>query len=194
MTSLLSPRSTRRRLFQRAARTSSCSAHSGQSLVEVALIVPLFTLLLCYAIDIGYFYLVAASIVSSARNSVLYSIQGFTSVGSAGLPDGGPISSSTSVAALALGDLTTFANSSVNVSVYVCSLAVVTSTHTSRCQSYNSAPVPSSTDTDPENPMFTVNRVDVYYTIAPPIKLGGIIPNGLVPTSFHRYAEMRALN
>lgn len=162
--------------------------------MEVALIAPLFTLLFCYAIDIGYFYLVAASIASSAHNSVLYSIQGFNSVSGASLPDGGPISTSTSVAALALGDLTSFANASVNVSVYVCSLAIVTPTHTSRCQSYNSAPVPAITHIDPESPMFSMNRVDVYYTIDPPIQLGGIIPKSLVPSTFHRYAEMRALN
>lgn len=178
----------------RPGRVSVRNAKSGQSLVEVALIVPLFTLLFCYAIDIGYFYMVAASLVSSARNSVLYSIQGFTSVGGAGLPDGGPISTSNSVAALALGDLTSFANASVNVSVYVCSLAVVTPTHASGCASYNSAPAPATTHTDPESPMFSMNRVDVYYTINPPIQLGGIIPKGIVPTSFHRYVEMRALN
>lgn len=163
-------------------------------MVEVALIVPLFTLLLCYAIDIGYFYLVAASIVSSARNAGLYSVQGFNSVAGGSLPDGGPASTTASIAALALGDMTSFANASTSVSVYACSLSIVSPTHTSRCQSYNSAPAPTSTDTDPESPMFSMNRVDVYYTIDPPIKLGGLIPKSFVPTSFHRYVEMRALN
>ena len=167
---------------------------SGQSLVEVALFVPLFTLMLCYAVDIGYFYMVAASLVSSAHNAGLYSIQGYSGVAGKTLPPPGPASTAASVAALAMGDMSSFANSSVQASVYVCSDSVVTSNHPSRCASYNSAPVPSSMDADPESTIFQINRVDVYYTISPPIELGGLLPTGFVPTQFHRFIEMRTLN
>jgi len=179
---------------RRADPERARTGQSGQSLVEVALLVPLFTLLLCYAIDIGYFYMVAASLASSARNAGLYSIQGFTGVAGGSLPAGGPGSTPKTVAALALGDLSTFANSSVSVSVYVCSLSIVSASHTARCQGYNSAPTPTSVDIDPESPMFTTNRVDVYYDIAPPIQLGGLIPKNFVPSKFHRFIELRALN
>lgn len=160
----------------------------------MALFIPVITLLLCYAIDIGYFYIVAASLTSSARNSGLYSIQGFNGVAGSSLPSGGPTTSPATVAALAMGDLSTFASSSTSVEVYVCSFAVVTPSHPSSCSSYNSAPAPPKVDTDPESPMFFTNRVDVYYTISPPIQLGGLIPAGFVPSQFHRAVEMRALN
>lgn len=49
----------------------------GSSLVETALVMPVLVLMLCFAIDAGYFFIVAANLASSARNAVLYSGQGF---------------------------------------------------------------------------------------------------------------------
>ncbi len=184
----------RRPFGQRPGRASSRNAQSGQSLVEVALIVPLFTLLFCYAIDIGYFYMVAASLSSSARNAGLYSIQGYSGMASSSLPAAGPTTTTATVAELAVGDLSSFVNASVNASVYVCSGSLVTRSHPSRCDSFNSAPVPSQVDTDPESSLFRLNRVDVYYNIEPPIKLGGLIPAGAVPSTFHRFIELRSLD
>lgn len=169
-------------------------AQSGQSLVEVAVLVSLFTLMLCYAVDIGYFYMVAASLASSARNAGIYSIQGYSGVAQSNPPPAGPISTAGSVAALAVGDLASFVNSSVNAAVYVCSDSLVTASHPARCQSYNSAPTPSTVDPDPESTLFNLNRVDVYYTISPPIPLGGLLPKNFVPTQFHRFIELRSLN
>ena len=146
-------------------------AQSGQSMVEVALLVPVFTLMLCYAVDVGYFYMVAASLVTSARNAGIYSIQGYSGVAQSTLPVAGPISTTGSVASLAVGDLASYINSSVNAAVYVCSDSLVTPSHLSRCQSYNSAPTPPGIHSDPESAMFSINRVDVYYTISPPIPL-----------------------
>jgi Flp pilus assembly protein TadG len=50
----------------------------GSSLIETALVMPVLILMLCFAVDIGYFFIVAANLVSSSRNAVLYSGQGFT--------------------------------------------------------------------------------------------------------------------
>lgn len=190
----LSPKSRLRRHRRQSAGTVAAVWQSGQSLVEVAVIVPLFTLMLCYAVDIGYFYMVAATLASSARNAGIYSIQGYTGVSQSTLPAAGPINTTASVAALAVGDLSSFVNASVNASVYVCSDSLIQPGHPARCQSYNAAPTPAQVDADPESSLFVTNRVDVYYTISPPIKLGGLLPTGLVPNTFHRFIELRSLN
>ena len=171
-------------ILRKSPSNSSSQTTSGsfwlrecaQSIVEVALFVPVFTLLVCYSVDFGYFYLVAASLSSSARNATEYSVQGFSSVSGTKPPVGGPTGTATSVAALALADMSSFANASTAVSVYVCNPT---------CVSYNSAPA-ATPHTDPESTLFTLNRVDVYYTISPPIPLGGLIPAAIVPSVFHR--------
>ena len=167
----------------------------AQSLIEVALFVPVFALLVCYAVDLGYFYLVAASLSSSARNAVEYSVQGNAATAGAKLPAGGPVSATTSVAALAVADLTSFLNASTSTSVYVCSNSIVTSSHPSRCASYGATTLSYTADSDPESAMFQLNRVDVVYTISPPIPLAfaGTSLN-IIPASFHRMVEMRAIN
>jgi Flp pilus assembly protein TadG len=166
----------------------------AQSLIEVAIFVPLLTLLVCYAVDLGYFYMVAAALSSSARNAAEYSIQGNASSAASKLPAAGPISTTKSVAALAVGDLSGFFNASVATSVYVCSNSLVTSSHPSNCQSYGAATLSYAADADPESTM-QLNRVDVVYTISPPIPLGfsGTSLN-IIPTTFHRSVEMRAIN
>jgi len=163
-------------------------------MIEVAIFVPLFTLLVCYAVDLGYFYMVAAALSSSARNAAEYSIQGNASSAASKLPAAGPISTTKSVAALAVGDLASFFNSPVATSVYVCSNSLVTSSHLSRCQSYGPTTLSYAADADPESTM-QLNRVDVVYTISPPIPLGfaGASLN-IIPTTFRRSVEMRAIN
>ena len=59
-----------------SARRSFCRGQGGQSLIEVALMVPIFTILVCYAVDFGYFLLVATSLNSAARSSLEYAIPG----------------------------------------------------------------------------------------------------------------------
>src|SRR5437763_1884977 len=61
----------------------------GSSLLETALVMPVLVLMLCFAVDIGYFFIVAANLVSSSRNAVLYSAQGFASAGQQRLPSPG---------------------------------------------------------------------------------------------------------
>jgi Flp pilus assembly protein TadG len=167
----------------------------GQSLMEVAILVPLFTLLVCYAVDFGYFYIVAASLSSSARNAAEYSIQGYSSASQSTLPAAGPISVATSVAALAMEDLSSFYNSSISTSVEICSDSVLTNTNSNRCASYGPSTLSYAADTDPENAFFHLNRVDVVYTISPPIPLGFLgTSSSIVPSTFRRTVEMRAIN
>ncbi len=172
-----------------------CHAESAQSLIEVAVMMPIFILLFCYAVDFGYFFIVASSLTSSARNAVAYSTQGPSSVTKA-LPPAGGLTVTDSVASLARADISGFLNASVTTSVFVCSGYLGLNPDMShKCQSYGASTLNYTPDVDPESAMFQLNRVDVVYTITPPIPLG-FMPSGVAPTSmdFHRMAEMREID
>jgi Flp pilus assembly protein TadG len=175
--------------FRRAAGARCWRlGQEGQSLVEVALMVPIFTALVCYAVDFGFFFLVATSLNSAARNAMEYSIQGASSPAQAAEPDASLVSN-LAIAAIGL------AGASIsNVSVQVCSSAVGvnTSNNTAQCTtpSTGAGTVTGTPDVDPESPTFQLNRVDVVYTFTPPIP----IPASIFPTrTFHRMVEMRAM-
>ena len=168
---------------------------SGQSLVEVALFLPLLVLCLAYAVDFGYFFIVSANLTSSTRNAVEYSIQGYQSAGQATLPVAGPSSTTTSVSALALADLAGLANSATTVQV--CSKSVGTTGNATNCLSYGptvSTSTSTAPQTDPEAPTFLLNRVDVTYTVRPPIPLSFFSVSLLPTMSFHRYVSMRVMD
>src|SRR5690349_24970207 len=73
----------------------------GSSLIETAVVLPILILMLCFAIDIGYFFIVAANLVSSSRNAVLYSGQGFASIAQQKLPSAGTAGSLSDTAGVA---------------------------------------------------------------------------------------------
>lgn len=181
--------SIRKSRSQRDAAPSFWLRQQAQSLVEVALLVPVFTFAMLYAVDFGYFFLVTASLTSSARVAAEYSIQGLDSVSQANLPAGGPITSNTSVSGMAIGDLSSLVSSSTTTSVEVC-ISSLTNT-TASCTMYGPAATLNKPDVDPEG--FPMNRVEVIYTINPPIPLS-IVGNFGLPTKFHRVVEMRAIN
>src|ERR1700688_4358541 len=112
------------------------NASRGQSLLGVAVFLPLLVLCAAYAVDFGYFFIVSSNLASSTRNAAEYSIQGYESPGQATLPSAGPSSSSNSVAALALGALAGLANSAAQASVQVCSKSVGVSGNVTKCSSY----------------------------------------------------------
>jgi Flp pilus assembly protein TadG len=172
-------------------------AASGQSLIEVALFLPLMVLCAAYAVDFGYFFIVSANLTSSTRNAAEYSIQGYQSPGQTALPVAGPGSTVTSVAALALADLAGLANSATQATVQVCSKSVGTTGKVTNCSSYGPA-VSTSTatapQTDPEAPTFLLNRVDVTYTVEPPIPLSFFSISLLPSMSFHRFVSMRVMD
>jgi Flp pilus assembly protein TadG len=160
----------------------------GQSLIEVALMVPIFTILVCYAVDFGYFLLVATSLNSAARSGMEYAIQGTSSPSQSAPP------SAIAVSGLAIASIGLPGASTSTVSVRVCSSAVgvTTPANTAQCTSPSTGAgaVAGTPDTDPESPTFQLNRVDVIYTVTPPIP----IPAAIFPTtSFHRMVEMRAI-
>jgi Flp pilus assembly protein TadG len=160
----------------------------GQSLIEIALMIPIFTILVCYAVDFGFFFMVAASLNSAARNAAEYSIQGASSPAQAAEP------SATVVANLALAAIGLSGASISTVSVRICSSAVGVnaSNNTTQCATptTGAGAVTGTPDIDPESPKFQLNRVDVVYTVTPPVP----IPVSVFPTrTFHRMVEMRAM-
>jgi Flp pilus assembly protein TadG len=173
---------------------------SGQSLAEVAVCTPVFLLLIFYAVNFGYYFIVAAALTSSARNAAEYAIQGFASPAGAystpslpAPPPAGAISVTNSVAALALRDINSLVSSSTKTTVQVCS-NTVGSTRTVSCQSWGATTQTWTPDADPESNRFQLFRVDVQYTISPPIP-ATFMGYNLVPTyTFHRMAEMRGMN
>jgi Flp pilus assembly protein TadG len=160
----------------------------GQSLIELALMVPIFTVLVCYAVDFGFFFLVATSLNSAARNAMEYAIQGTSSPAQTAEP------SAAAVANLAIGSIGLSTASTATVSVRICSSAVGVnaSNNTAQCAtpSTGAGAVSGTPDTDPESPNFQLNRVDVVYTVTPPVP----IPVSILPTlTFHRMVEMRRM-
>jgi Flp pilus assembly protein TadG len=160
----------------------------GQSLIEVALMIPILTTLVCYAVDFGFFLLVATSLNSAARNAIEYSIQGTSSPAQAAEP------AATVISNLAIASIGLAGASTSTVSVQVCSstVGVNSSNNTTQCTTPSSGAgaVTGTPDIDPESPTFQLNRVDLIYTFTPPVP----IPASIFPsTTFHRMVEMRAL-
>ncbi len=139
--------------------------------------IPIFTVLVCYAVDFGFFFLVATSLNSAARNAMEYSIQGTSSPAQAAEP------AATVVSNLAIASTGLSGASTANVSVQVCSSAVGVnaSNNTTQCTtpSTGAGAVTGTPDIDPESPTFQLNRVDVLYTFTPPLP----IPASIFPTT-----------
>ena len=125
--------------MRRRGHTGKLKRDGGQSLIETAIFLPILILLVAYAVDFGYFFIVAANLTSASRNAAEYSIQGFASPAQSALPIAGPITTNTSVAALAVGDLSSLAASSSTTSVEVCSKILGTTNNVTNCSSYGPA-------------------------------------------------------
>jgi len=182
-------------------RHSSMHWTDGSSLIETALVMPVLVLMLCFAVDIGYFFIVAANLASSSRVAVLYSGQGFISPAQQALPSAGTsgsLSDTAGVAGLAGGDLSGLANMTTKTTVQVCSKAIGV-THTSngyitQCSTYPSGSLSFTPDQDPESSSgLLTQRVDVVYTVTPPIPVDYF--NFTMPAlTLHWSAETRAID
>jgi len=170
-------------------------------MVETALVMPVLVLMLCFAIDIGYFFIVSANLVSSARSGVLYSGQGFVSPAQQRLPSAGTsgsLSDTAGVAGLVGGDLSGLASMTTKTTVEVCSKQIgITQTsngYVTSCSTYPSGSLSFTPDQDPEsnNGMLT-QRVDVMYTVSPPIPIN-FFTFTMPPLTLHWQAEMRAVD
>jgi Flp pilus assembly protein TadG len=194
------PEHVRESLSRRPSLRKLWRGQRGQSVIEMALIVPLLMLLVFAAVDYGYYFIVAAGLTSSARNATEYAIQGFASPSSGyssatmpSPPPAGSISTVGSVAALAVADLKSFPLSTTQTTVQVCS-STVTSKGTVACQTWGASSKSWTPHTDPEPTKFQLYRVDILYHISPPLPIT-FLGHNLVPTyQFHRMAEMRGMN
>jgi hypothetical protein len=178
-----------------------CGSHSGQSLLETALLIPVVLLIALNAINLGYYAIVCIHLASAPREGVEYSIQGSATPSSMSLPDASG-SGTLSVSTLAFQDMVTLKGSS-SAKMRICSVTAVSGTplinpgatnQTTNCASFNGAATFSGPDSDPESPLFTLNRVDVQYTVTPliPGSPFGILT--LPNYNFHRQVSMRAIN
>jgi hypothetical protein len=183
------------RPFYRYPLRLLCECGRGASLVEVAIFMPMVILCAAYAVEFAYFFIIAATLSASSRNAVEYSIQGYQSPGQIALPAAGPLAGVASVASLAVADL---GSSATNyATVQVCSKSIGVTSKVTNCQSYGAGASSSTTtaaQTDPEAPTFLLNRVDVTYTVQPPIPITWF-KMSLVPTlTFHRHSSMRVMD
>ena len=192
-------------------KTDNQHDDAGVSLLETALVLPLMIVLLLFAIDFGYFFLVAGNMVTAARNAVLYSAQGFDSIAQQQIPSAGTAGSladTAGVAGLAGGDMSGLAQittgTSPNPQVYVCSKGIGvtavksgsnTTGYRTNCATFPSGTLSYTPDVDPEslNGMLT-QRVDVVYKVNLPISLRLFSFNTLPPVTFHWQVEMRAID
>lgn len=170
----------------------------GQSLIEVALIMPVLILMMGYAIDFAYFFVAAATITSSARNAAQYSVLGYQGPSQSAVAAAGPASTSTSVAALAIYDLGALVNASTQTTVQVCSknLGMNGTTNKPNCSNYGTGGG-STTYTpiaDPEAPRYVLNRVDVTYVVQPPVPMRFFKISLLPSLTFHRSVSMRVMD
>lgn len=180
---------------------ASASDARGSSMIETALVMPVLVLMLCFAIDIGYFFIVAANLVSSSRNAVLYSGQGFVSPAQQQLPSpgtSGSLADTAGVAGLAGGDLSGLANLTTKTKVQVCSKQIGTTQtsngYVAKCSTFPSGSLSYSPDQDPEsNNGMVTQRVDVVYTVSPPIPIV-FFSFTMPPLTVHWQAEMRAVD
>ncbi|MGA9564669.1 MAG: TadE/TadG family type IV pilus assembly protein [Candidatus Korobacteraceae bacterium] len=178
--------------------TSLSTASDGQSLIETAILLPMLVIMLCFAVDTGYYMLVASNLVSASRVAVEYGAQGYSSPGQLQLPGAGPIATTSTVSALAVGDLSGLVGASTTATVAVCSKTIgtvlVTGKLTTKCTTYGSGTQQYTPDPDPESPMFLLQRVDVVYTVQPPIPLSFFSLSVLPPLTVHRMVEFRVVD
>lgn len=166
---------------------------SGQGLLETALFLPILVLVMAYAVDYGYFFLVAADLTSASRSAVVYSIQGYQAPAQMAIPVAGPIATATSVAALAVADVNLF-HASTTTTVQVCSKSLGMSGNIPVCASYGPAAGSYVPATDPEAPTFVLQRVDVTYTVQPPVPISFFTVTLIGTMQFHRQVSMRMMD
>jgi Flp pilus assembly protein TadG len=163
----------------------------GQSLLETAVAMPLLLGIAFNIINLGYFWFAILTMSAAPRVGVQYSAQGGMSISTMTPPSAGVVST------LVYDNMTQAINgsTSANTSVRVCSSAVGVDSNTgqSQCTSFGPSFGFSANTTDPEAPVFVLNRVDVGYTVTPLIP--GTAFNVVLPPSlkFQRHVSMRSL-
>jgi Flp pilus assembly protein TadG len=167
---------------------------SGQSLIEIALMMPVLMLLMGYAVDFSYFFIAAANITSSARNAAQYSVLGYQGPAQNAEPVSGPATVVGSVTALAMSDLQSLIQSSTTTTVQVCSKINGMNGNIPNCSTYGPTAPSYTPIADPEAPRFVLQRVDITYTVQPPVPMSFFRVSFLPSMVFHRQVSMRSMD
>ena len=119
---------------------------------------------------------------------------GYQSPDQGPLPAAGPDSNGVSVAEEAVGDLTSLINSYTTATVEVCSKSLGVTGNLANCSSYGPTVTTYTPAKDPEAPRFVLQRVDVTYTVQPPVPMTFFSVSLLPTMQFHRQVSMRAMD
>jgi Flp pilus assembly protein TadG len=178
----------------RAARLGFLKDNCGQSLIEISLMMPVLIFLVVYAVDFGFMFVAAANITSAARNAAQYSVLGYSGPAQSAEAAAGPASTTTSVTALVISDMSSLVASSTTTRVQVCSKVLGMNGNIPNCNNYGVAGTTYTPVADPEAPRFVLQRVDVTYTVQPPVPLK-VFGVPLMPNlTFHRQVSMRSMD
>lgn len=173
---------------------------SGQSLLELAVSIPLLMCIAFNTINFAYYWFAVLALSAAPRQAAEYSSQGGAATGAPSY-----ITSSPSVAGVcnilaenfgnAVLKSSSFTCGSGNVQIRICSSANgVNSDGTTKCTNYGPSLVSfASVQADPEQPLFAMQRVDIVWRVVPPIPGSAfhlIIPSNL---NFARQVSMRNL-
>jgi len=176
---------------QRFGGRQRFTGQEGQSLVEMAVAMPLLLGLAFNIINWGYVWFMVLALSAAPRMGAQYATQGGVA-GTASAP------ATTAVRDLVWENMTNAVKGATtsNVAVQVCSSSKGLSSATppiALCDTYGptfSFPAPAA---DPEAPVYVLDRVDVEYTVTPIIPgwvFSVVLPSNL---NFHRQVSMRSL-
>lgn len=163
----------------------------GQSLLETAVAMPLLLSIAFNIINLSYCWFMVLALSAAPRQAVEFSTQGGQALSTTSAPTAGMVSQ------VAYDNMTNAVRgaTTANTAVRVCStsVGVDAATGISNCSSFGPAFSFPANSADPEAPVFVLNRVDVEYTVTPPIP--GTIFNVVLPTNlnFQRHVSMRSL-
>jgi len=191
----------------------------GQSLVEVALMLPLMLIVIMNALNLGYFFFVTVNLTAAARAGIEYSIMGPGAPGTTNYPCAASSATGCSapyVSTLIYYDMTGAIQNAANATVQICSPSIlrgtpptgtagglancIKCTNSTTCAAAttgaNATFVP---DADP-NAAFVLNRVDIQYTFSPLIpgglfnlmRIAAVYNSSTGQYTFYRHVEMRA--
>ena len=175
----------------RTRRPPFTRCNSGQSMVEIALMLPLLLMVVLNAVNFGYFFLVAMNLAAAPRSGVEYAIIGNSTPVRISLPLAGPRGAAgvASVSTLTNQDMAgALSAPATNASIQVCStssdlgplLNAGTPSARAPCATFEATTPVGFTfpaaQPDPElnsgntAPAFVLTRVDVAYKFKPLIQ------------------------
>jgi Flp pilus assembly protein TadG len=165
----------------------------GQSLLETAVAMPLLLSIAFNIINLSYCWFMVLSLSAAPRQAVQFSAQGGLALTTTSAPMAAMVST------VAYDNMTNAVHGATtgNTSVRVCSATVGpvnSKTNIAQCSSFGPGFSFPANTADPEAPVFVLNRVDVEYTVTPPIP--GTVFNVVLPPqpmNFQRHVSMRSL-